>query len=201
MGLERQYKVCNFGQKAETRWSLKQTCQLPVSVLWPSHYFTKRFPATKERYVRTLSDCVPTTHNRRRQRIKIWIIFLYTYESFVVCPAVQYATQQINIMMTSNDFFLKCVEQKSTVILRDLIKFSKGRCRQVLILSNYKDICMRNPMVRLHFWKSEECGITPHCHCNLVNSVEEIYWPEKNWHNWILEEWTSYFVKINGKEF
>ena len=28
MGLERQYKVCNFGLKAETHWSLKQTCQL-----------------------------------------------------------------------------------------------------------------------------------------------------------------------------
>ena len=29
MGLEKQYKVCNFELKTETRWSHKQTCQLP----------------------------------------------------------------------------------------------------------------------------------------------------------------------------
>ena len=28
----------------ETCWSLKQTCQLPMCVLQPSHYFTKRVP-------------------------------------------------------------------------------------------------------------------------------------------------------------
>ena len=31
-GLERKYKVFNFGLKAETLWSLKQTYQLPVCV-------------------------------------------------------------------------------------------------------------------------------------------------------------------------
>ena len=45
--LKRQYKVCNFGLKAETHWSLKQTCQLLVSVLRPLHYFTKRVPRRK----------------------------------------------------------------------------------------------------------------------------------------------------------
>ena len=29
MEIEKLYKVCNFGLKAETRWLLKQTCQLP----------------------------------------------------------------------------------------------------------------------------------------------------------------------------
>ena len=37
----------------------------------------KRVPATEEVYVRTLSDCIPTTHNRRRRRIKICYIFIY----------------------------------------------------------------------------------------------------------------------------
>ena len=45
--------------------------------------------------VRILSDCIPTTQNRRRRRIKIWIILLYIYEFFVVCPAVQYVTYTI----------------------------------------------------------------------------------------------------------
>ena len=65
-GLKRQYKVCNFALKAETHWSLKQTCQLLVCVLRSSHSFTKRVPTAEERYVRTFSDCIPTTHNRRR---------------------------------------------------------------------------------------------------------------------------------------
>ena len=103
MGLERQYKVCNFGLKAEicwslkrregVHWSLKQTYQLLECVLRPPHYFTKRVLATEERYVGTLSDCVPTTHNRHSRRIKVEIIFLYIYEFFVVCPAVQYTTR------------------------------------------------------------------------------------------------------------
>ena len=58
-------------RRGETRWSLKQTYQLLLCVLRTSHYFTERVPATEERYVRTLSDCIPTTHNRRRRRIKI----------------------------------------------------------------------------------------------------------------------------------
>ena len=100
--LKRQYKVCNFGLKAEIFWSLKwrreicrplkQTCQLPMCVLQPSHYFTKRVSTTEERYVQTLSDCISITHNCRHQRIKILIISLYIYESFVVCPLVQYMT-------------------------------------------------------------------------------------------------------------
>ena len=72
--------------KAEIQWSRKrkgETWQLLVCVLRPSHYFTKRVPATDERYVRTLSDCIPTTHNRRCRRIKNRL--------FVVCPAVRYA--------------------------------------------------------------------------------------------------------------
>ena len=76
--------------KGETRSSLKQTFQLPVCVLRPSHYFTKRVLAIEEIYARTLSDYIPTTHNRRRRRIKIQIVFLYIYESFIVCLAVRY---------------------------------------------------------------------------------------------------------------
>ena len=49
-----------FQAKGEIRWSLKQTCQLCVRVLRPLHYFTKRVPVTEERYVRTLSDSIPT---------------------------------------------------------------------------------------------------------------------------------------------
>ena len=62
-----------------------------VCVLWLSHYFTKSVPATEERYVRTISDCIPTSHKRRCRRIKIKIAFLYIYEFFVVRPAVRYA--------------------------------------------------------------------------------------------------------------
>ena len=57
--------------KGETRWLLKQICQHFVCVLWPLHYFTKTVPATEERYVRNISDCIPTTHNRHRRKIKI----------------------------------------------------------------------------------------------------------------------------------
>ena len=46
-------------ERGESCWSLKQTCHLPVCVLRPSHYFTKRVPATEERYARSLSDCIP----------------------------------------------------------------------------------------------------------------------------------------------
>ena len=46
--------------KGKTRWSLKQTCQLLMCILRPLHYFTIRVPATEERYVRNLSDCIPT---------------------------------------------------------------------------------------------------------------------------------------------
>ena len=76
------------------RWSLKQTCWLPVCVLQPLQYFTKRAPTTEERYVRALSDCIPTTHNRRRRKIKMKIIFLYIYESFVVCPMVRHISHK-----------------------------------------------------------------------------------------------------------
>ena len=69
--LKRQYKFCRYALKAETRWLVKQTCQLLVFVQRPSHYFTKSIPATEGRYVRTLSDCITTTHNRRRRRLKI----------------------------------------------------------------------------------------------------------------------------------
>ena len=89
--LKRQYKVCNFLLKAEIRWSLKRKGRYaglssegrdtlvtqadlsapPVCVLQPSHYFTKRVPSTEEKHARTLSDCIPTTNNRRRRRIRI----------------------------------------------------------------------------------------------------------------------------------
>ena len=109
LDLKKQYKVGNFGQKersagrsskggdplvsqGEVRWSLKQPCQLLRECLRPSHNFIKRVPATEERYVRTLSDCIPTSHKRCRRRIKIGIMFLYIYEFFVICPAVQYTT-------------------------------------------------------------------------------------------------------------
>ena len=71
LGLEREYKDCNFGLKAETHWSLKQTCQLLVCVLLSSHYLTQRVPATEEIYVRTHSDCIPTTYNSRCPWIKM----------------------------------------------------------------------------------------------------------------------------------
>ena len=52
-------------EQERTRWSLKQTCQLLVCVLRPLHNFTMVVPATEERCVRALSDCVTTTHSRR----------------------------------------------------------------------------------------------------------------------------------------
>ena len=72
MGLERHYKVCNFRLKAETRWSLKQTCQPPhtqvcsptvallhkkgprhrrkicANSLWLYSYFTQTSPSKKK---------------------------------------------------------------------------------------------------------------------------------------------------------
>ena len=60
VGVERKYKVCNFGQKGETRWSLKQTCQLP----------------------RVFSPANALIHTKGpRHRIKIWANspWLYSY--------------------------------------------------------------------------------------------------------------------------
>ena len=97
-GLVREYKVCNFGLKAEIQWSLKrrgrgslvsqakgenhwslkQTCQLLVCVLRLSHYFTKRVLATEERYMRILSDCIPTyTQSSPSKNKNINYIFIY----------------------------------------------------------------------------------------------------------------------------
>ena len=75
----------------------KQTYQLPtpVCVLRPSNHSIKRVPAIEERYVRTVSDCIPTSHKRHRRRIRIQIISLYIYEFFVVCKAVQYVTTNL----------------------------------------------------------------------------------------------------------
>ena len=83
--LKRQYKVCNFWLKAEICWSLKQRRRSaghsskpvgsPVCVLRPTHYFTKKVSAIEERHVRTLSDCVFTSHKRRHRRIKYKLYF------------------------------------------------------------------------------------------------------------------------------
>ena len=58
VGLERQYKVCNFRLKAEIRWSLGWAGQFPptaVCVRRLSHYFTKTVPATEKMiYANTL---------------------------------------------------------------------------------------------------------------------------------------------------
>ena len=91
MGLERQYKVCNFGLKAEIHWVVKTKGRSPLvtqakrrdqlvtqsdlsapRVCSPAiARLHKKDPATVKRYVRTLSDCIPTTHNRHRRRIEI----------------------------------------------------------------------------------------------------------------------------------
>ena len=63
--------------KEETRWSLKHICQLLVCVLRPPHYFTKRVPATEERYVRTLSDCIPTSYTSQPKNKNINFMFIY----------------------------------------------------------------------------------------------------------------------------
>ena len=76
--------------EGKIHWSLKKPVGFPVCVLRPSDYFPKRVLAIEERYMRTLSDCIPTTHNRRCWRRKN--LYLYIYESFFVCPAVEYAT-------------------------------------------------------------------------------------------------------------
>ena len=83
--LKRRHKVCNFGLKAEICWTFKwrgrsashssKTVGSPVCVLRPPHYFTKRVPAIKERYVWTLPDCIPTSYKRRRWRIKYRLYF------------------------------------------------------------------------------------------------------------------------------
>ena len=68
-------------RRQRSGWSLKRRGEIRLSFKWrerpagysskhvvcvlqPSHYSTKRVPATEERYVRTLSDCIPTSHNR-----------------------------------------------------------------------------------------------------------------------------------------
>ena len=114
-----QYKVCKFGLnwrdslasqatgrdplvaqvKGETRWSLKQTCQILVRVLRPPNYFTKRVPATEERYVRTLSDCVPTytqsspSKNKNINYMCIYLRVLHCLSSSAICdPMKSYST-------------------------------------------------------------------------------------------------------------
>ena len=97
MGLERQYKICNLGLKAghsseggKNRWSLKRkerpaghSSRPVMCVLRPLHYFRKRVLASEERYARTLSDCIPITHNRRRIK-NINYIFISTSPSLFV---------------------------------------------------------------------------------------------------------------------
>ena len=46
-------------------------------VLRPSLKYTQRFTATEERYVRTLSDCIPTTHMSPSKNKNINYMFLY----------------------------------------------------------------------------------------------------------------------------
>ena len=82
--LKRQYKVSNFGLKVEIRWSLGVP---PVCVFRPSHYFTKRFPAREEKYLRTHSDYSFFTQMSSSKNKTINYI-LYIYEFFVVCPVI-----------------------------------------------------------------------------------------------------------------
>ena len=76
--------------KGETCWSLKQTCKRLVGVSRSLHYFTKLVLATEKNiYVNYLwlnSYDIQSSP----------IIFLYIYELFFVCPAVQYATQWLS---------------------------------------------------------------------------------------------------------
>ena len=103
--LKRQYKVCNFGLKAEIYWSLKQGGETSWPLKWRErpachsskpitfcvcvlhllYYFIKRVRVTEERYVQTLSR-IPTTHNRCRQRIKNidYIFYIPTSPSLFV---------------------------------------------------------------------------------------------------------------------
>ena len=104
MGLEKSIKVCRFGLKVEirwwkARWSLKwrgdSRGSLPslerpaghsskhfMCVLRQSLYYTQRVPATEERYVRNLSDCILISHtSSSKNKIYVYIIKLYVYIS------------------------------------------------------------------------------------------------------------------------
>ena len=71
-------------RRGEIRWSLKRrerpaghSSKYVVCVFRPSHYYTKRFPATEERYARTLSDCIPITQSSPSKIKNVDFIFIY----------------------------------------------------------------------------------------------------------------------------
>ena len=118
--LRRQYKVCNFVLTAETRWPLKRRGRptgpsskpvgSPVCVLQPSHYFTKGVPATKERYVQTLSVCIPTSHKRCRRRIKSLLLYFYVSTSFSCLSSGPIYDTKLYIYKRRNKYFFSKTE-------------------------------------------------------------------------------------------
>ena len=90
----------------------------PMCVLWLLHYFTKRVHATEERYVRTLSDCIPTSHKHRHWRrtmsfsffVQVWYVTPLPqvkrhylahspcFTSIVLNPMVSYSTHFLLII-------------------------------------------------------------------------------------------------------
>ena len=109
--LEREYKVCNLGLKERSRGrSNEGERSTGLSSEGRDPLVTQADLSAP----RVCSPAVAQLHNKvsrhRRKicanslrlynyytqsspsRIKIWIIFSYIYESFVVCPAVQYTT-------------------------------------------------------------------------------------------------------------
>ena len=98
MGLKRQYNVCNFGLKAEIYLVAQMrgrdlleisTGRLGEPVSSPHVCFPV---ATEERYVRTLSDCIPTTHKCCRQRIEYKSYFYISTSFSLFVPVVEYTT-------------------------------------------------------------------------------------------------------------
>ena len=152
--------------KGETRWALKQTYQLLVCVLRQLHYFIKRVPATEEWYAPNLSDCIPTTHNCRRRRMKIWIILLYIYEFFVVCPAVQDATNWYKLHFHVTHFFQFPIKVEVLFLLFTFFHFYSVINRDHKVHSFVSYLCLliiirsgRRVEIRWYVWtlKSKRC--------------------------------------------
>ena len=101
MGLERQYKVCNFGLKAVIRWSqhakrdplvtqgdlsAPRVCSPAIVLLHKKGPRHRRKICANSRWLYSYYTQSSPSKNKNMNYI------LYIYESFVVCPAVQYTT-------------------------------------------------------------------------------------------------------------
>ena len=101
---ERQYKVCNFGLKAETCWSLKQTCQLPVSVSLATALLHKKGPRHRRKlYANSLWLYSYFTQTSLSKNKNMNYIFIYL-QVFRCLSSGTYATQDWDYTVEKIEF-------------------------------------------------------------------------------------------------